>query len=268
MGVNARRLGLSLAVTLAVWMAVSATAFADLRIRAVDVFWGEEAVTDLYLTRSAIRIAPAAGISEILLCATDEMILLSPADGGVYWRGSRTELAETFAAWFAEMFQSMPPELVEFMGGSAPASVDVRITRQGEDVIAGYDAVHYLIEYDDGTGWREAENVWISERLMREIEAEAGDCVMRFMELQWSLENTLTALGTDAVLAAATHSDYRALLAQGFPMRNVVDVDMFDVPVTMETMVQEVSKESIPADVFAVPDHYRRVDDPIELLQL
>ena len=51
-------------------------------------------------------------------------------------------------------------------------------------------------------------------------------------------------------------------------MRLMMNVEMFGVPLTMETIVREVSKSSIPADVFAVPDHYRQVDDPIEVFQL
>lgn len=260
------RLVLLAVAVVAAGLLLSGTASADLRIRTVDVYLGEESVSDLLVTRSAVRVDSADSFSQILLCTTGDMILLGPPNLGLYWRGSVDELINYFESFFARVLASVPPEAAQLLGAGGAPPVDLRIIPLGEDVVAGYPAVGYRVQYNDGSGWQTLEQVWISEQLMREIEAEAGDCLRRLMEFQVAFSKAVMMFVADGSLAASLHPEYTALITSGFPVRNVSETYVFGFPVTVQSVVRDVSREAIPDDYFMVPDSYRRVEDPMELL--
>src|SRR5690606_5739263 len=87
-----RRLSLiTVIATLVVWSLASGPAAADLRVRTVESFMGEESTGDLLLKQSRVRVLLPDGSGQIFYCAADEFVVLTPPEDGRYWQGSIEE---------------------------------------------------------------------------------------------------------------------------------------------------------------------------------
>lgn len=242
------------------WGLLHVPASADMRIRVVDVSLGFEFPSDILLKHSTVRVANADGSGQIYFCEADELVMLSPRDASLYWQGNTAEFKEQLQAMFAGALSDLSLDGTALWDEAELPDVDLRITELDSDTIAGYSVVQYLVEYNDGAGWRTLENVWISKQLLHEVQAEIGDCMSNLSEALSAAEDALVFVGTDAMLSAASHPAYEALLETGFLMRTVSRLEVFGFAVTVETVVREVSEERLSDELFTVPDGYRRVD--------
>lgn len=256
-----RVLMLAVAVLIA-WGLLSVPALADMRIHTVEMALGfESPASDLLLKRPNVRVVNEDGSGQIYSCAADELIMLSPRESRLYWRGSSTDFQEQLQAMFAGALADLSPDAAAMWDEMELPDVEVRITELGSNTIAGYLAVEYLVEYNDGDEWHTLENVWVSEQLMNEIRAELGDCIGKLSEILSFADEALALFVTEAVVSATLHPEYKSLRETGFLMRTVSELNMFGFAFTLETIVREVSHEPLSDQWFAVPDGYTRVDD-------
>lgn len=254
-------------VALIMWSAVSVPALADLRIRTADVdnVMDETSHTELLLKQSRIRLLLPDGSGQIFDCPTGLVTMISSPEDGVYWQGTTAEMAEMLANMFGSAMDQLPPGL-EFLFGDTGGTgeVDVRVTTIGSDTIAGYDATHYLIEYDEGNGWKTHQNLWLSRQLMQEVLAEAGPCIHDVFEWEQTLAELTSFLdlfGMGAMVAVASHPDYLSLMQDAYIMRSVQPFAIFGIEFEVESAVVEVSREHLAEDLFTVPAGYTPVED-------
>ncbi len=262
------------------WLGVTDVGSADFRI----VEESEGVRIETLVKNNRIASINPDGFNTLLFCDAQEVVLLS-AFSQRYWRGSLTELQAAFETMFSPeglgaLFDVGAAEddfpsgfdLGELFGalfGAAnqrPAGeVQVRVSRVGEETVAGYAAEHYVVETGRGGTWNVYEEVWISPDLLAEVRREAGSCVSVMMDLQHELLAGL-AVGMDDLDAVLKSEDYRALMARGYPVRTKDTMSFFGM--TFETVheVVEVSREPIPEDRFNVPARYVRVDDIWDVL--
>lgn len=263
-----RRVGVvTILVGLIMWSAVSVPALADLRIRTADVdnIMDETSHTELLVKQSRIRMLLPDGSGQIFDCPTGLVTMISSPEDGVYWQGTMADMAEMLADMFGSVMEELPPGL-EFLFGDTGGTgeVNVRVTTIGSDTIAGYDATHYLVEYDEGNGWKTYQNVWVSRQLMQELLAEAGPCIHDVYDWQRTLSELtgfFDLFGLGAVAAVASHPDYMALMQDAYLVRSVQPFAIFGIEFEVESAVVEVSKEPLSEDLFTVPAGYTPVED-------
>lgn len=278
--------GVAVALTVALlWLGVTGLGFADLRI----VHETEGVRSETLFKGDRIAVLNPDGFDTLFYCDVQEIVMVSPYGGGRYWQGSLDELLETFEAMFspegfgglAGMFDDAEDmdddelaalgELGDLFGalfgggGDKSEPLQVRITKSGEDTVAGYAAEHYVVETGRGGTWDLYEEVWISPALMADLNREVGRCVSVMMDVQSSLVGTVST-GLDDLDAVMNSEEYLGLMERGYPVRTKEVTSFFGM--TFETLAEvvEVSKESIPAGKFSVPAGYTRVGSPVEVM--
>lgn len=246
--------GVSLAALLLI-AGLSSTGFADLRI----VQKADEERTEVLVKDGRIMWHLTSEDWMMIDCAREQVTFVSPPR---YWQGPVEELTAALKAQRDELFQEMSgaPDLRELLGipsGSQTASTQVRVTRVGDETIAGYRATQYRIETGDGSQWKTYEDLWVSRDLMRDIEGEVGRCTHVMMNLAQEFA-TLLPLGD----APVVYSDpaYLALYEQGFPMRSVTKMTVFGFEVNVESEVVDVSRARLDESLFTVPSTYERYE--------
>lgn len=252
-----------------VWFGVTSPGLADLRI--VTVTEGER--TELLFKENRIGMPAMDAGSMFLQCDTGELTMLSPAAGGRYWQGHISEFQSLFDNLFGDLTgdQGMPDLSGAFgalFGSAAPAAeVGVRVTKVGDETVAGYAAEHYRVETGSGNQWRVYEEIWVSRDLMRLVEAEVGTCVAMMTELTGALSE-IAPFGLGEIEAVINSSEYQALTANAMPVRSITSMNMFGMTFDVASEVVEVSTETIPDAAFSVPAGYRRVNSPIEIFEM
>lgn len=247
-------LGASLASLLLI-AGLSATSFADLRI----VQEADDERTEVLVKDGRIMWYLTDEDWMMMDCARQEITFVSPPR---YWQGPVEEFTDALKAQRDEIFQEMSgaPDLGGLFGipsGSQAATTQVRVTRVGDETIAGYRATQYRVETGDGSQWKTYEDLWVSRDLMRELEGEIGRCTHAMMNLAQEFA-TLLPLGD----APVVYSDpaYLALYEQGFPMRSVTRMAVFGFEVNVESEVVEVSRARLDESRFTVPSSYERYE--------
>lgn len=261
-----RRLVLAV-VACVVWLGVTSPGWADVRI--VSESEGER--TELLLRGNRIA-APAMGVGRFLLnCETGELTIVSSEGGGRYWSGTADEFQRVFDQMFSGFTGGMQgmPDMGGALGGlfGGPQRTDevrVRVTKVGEETIAGFRSEHYRVETGSGGQWKVYEEIWVSSDLLQLVKSEVGGCI----DLMHDFTSGLSTMGpagmgdTEAVMASP---DYQALSEHGFPVKNHVTTSVFGTTINTVSEVVEVSRDPISEDAFTVPSGYRRVSSPLEL---
>lgn len=235
---------------------VSVTSFADLRI----ITESDDERFEMLVKDGRIMSRGDLSAWLILDCALEEVTYVYFSH---YWQGPIAEFAAALDAEFAKLVQGDADvaEVPEFLGAlfssSTSGTTQVRVTPLGEETVAGYGATQYRVETGDGSQWKTHELVSISSDLLREIEAEIGDCTFVMMDLSQQLAS-LVPLGDTAVYSDPA---YRALFGQGYPVRSITKMTMFGIDFEVESAVVEVSRDPLHDSEFAVPATSRRVDN-------
>lgn len=252
------------------WSVMSFPALADMRIRTADIFMDEKSYTDIMAKQSRIRVQYSDDSGQIFDCSTGLVTIISPPEDGVYWQGTPAELSETLRSFFGTALGELSSfeSLFGNVDDGGTGDVNVRVTTVGSDNIAGYDATHYFVEYDEGDGWQTYENLWLSPKLMQEVRSEVGACIQDVFELHQEMESFLDFLGLGALVAVASHPQYVDLVQDAYVMRTVQPFVFFGFEFETESIVVEVSNEDLSADLFSIPAEYTPVESPAELFGL
>lgn len=86
-------------------------------------------IRGMLLLPAAVSLYSQGVPLQILLCETNEVILLTPPSPGLYWRGTTSELAESLREAYERLLALVPPELADLIGpgDSAPADYRARL---------------------------------------------------------------------------------------------------------------------------------------------
>lgn len=239
---------------------VSGTSFADLRI--VSETDDERSVV---LAKNGLIVSRSDPNEWFMVdCALEEVTFVHYSR---YWQGPIAELGAALDREIEKILvgddsgEGEAAEIAGFLaallGSDTSGTKQVRVTQIGDDSVAGYKATQYRVETGDGSQWKTYELVSISQDLLRELQAEVGDCTRVMMDLTQQIL-AIVPLGDGPTV----HSDasYRALFDQGFPVRTITKMTVFGFELETETVVVEVSHEPVPDSEFIVPSSFRRVD--------
>lgn len=241
----------ALVVSLA-WILASVAASADIRIEIED----EGFTQQIWLKDSLILIAQP-DMHILFDCKAENFALLVPQPKR-YWQGTLKEFRDELNAIFAALAGSDQP--IDLFSTAELPPVNVRTTRVGTERIAGYDTLHYKVEFEvDGT-WHLFEEVWTAPLLLQEIEAETSKClntqVRNFMLslVQLQVGGWLSA---DPTLSVLTSPEYIALSKEGFIVRNLSVIEMYEFRIEALSEVKEVSKDPLDEALFVIPEDYQ-----------
>lgn len=259
------------------WMGATGVGLADLRI----VEESEGVRSEMLYKNNRIAATNPAGFNTLLFCDVQEFVLMSQLDQR-YWQGHFSEVQAAVEAIFSPEgmgalfgldddeagdidFGQLFGSLFGAGGQDSAEPLQVRVTRVGEDTIAGYDAEHYVVETGRGGQWDVFEEMWISPALFAEVRREVGACMSMMMEVQSEL---LSGFGTglDDLDAVLTSEEYLALTERGYPMRSKESTTFFGMTFEIVSEVVEVSRDPIPDSAFAVPAGYERVENLMDLI--
>lgn len=267
---NLRRWRRVLAVLSAavLWAGLSAPGLADLRIVTDEGGMRHE----LLLKRGQLATSRGGDFRFVVDCDAGVVTVISSPEKKTYWRGSGDELARQVGDIMRGALESAPQtgdapgfDLSTILG-TGPRSVEVRVNRMGTDTVAGYDAVHYQVQYrEEGGDWRTHEDVWVSSGLLRDVEAEVGGCLNQLLSLSDVMES-LTPAAMGAAGAVMADPAYKALSHEGYRVRSRSQMQVFGVEINVNSEVVEVSRQPVPADAFTVPAGYRQVDNVVDLM--
>lgn len=241
----------------------SGTSFADLRI----VSEYDTDLSEVLVKGRRIVSRSSPGEWFMIDCRREELTYVFH---NYYWQGSVSEFAAGLEQELGSLLnveedigsEEVPAEVLAFLGGllgpSTAGDVQVRVTEIGNDTVAGYKATQYRVETGDGTKWKTHEIISISGDLLREIEAEVGNCAHLMVDVAQQMA-ALVPIGDTPIV----YSDpgYQALVKQGFPVRSITTMSMFGIEIDVETSVIEVSKAPLSEEDFTVPDSLKKVDD-------
>lgn len=248
-------------------LGASVPAFADLTI-VMDTD-GERFET--YLRENKIVTPAFDGGRMILQCSTGEVTLISP--NGTYWQG-RVEDMMADVPTPAEMFDD-DEDMEEFSSflaelfGEAPdiEDIQVRVTNMGDETVGDYQAQHYLVEINSGSGWRTHEEVWVSPELFAQMKAEVGDCVDVSREV-YDEYASFAFLANPEMMAIINSDDYRAITQSSYEVRSRAVFEFFGMSMETVTEVVEVNTDTIDDEIFSVPENYQRLESTLELFGL
>lgn len=266
------------------WLGTTGLSFADLRI----VHDTEGIRSETLFKGNRIAVLNPEGMDTLFYCDVQEIVMIAPYGGGRYWQGTLDELMAGFEALFSpealggfgDLFGDMDlgddemaalGELGDVFGalfgggGDKSEPLRVRVSKVGDETVAGYAAEHYVVEAGRGGTWDVQEEVWIAPALLAELTRESGRCVALMMDVQNDLLAGLN-FGDDDMFAVINSEEYRAVMERGYPVRTKEIVSFFGMSFETVSEVVEVGKEAIPADKFGVPAGYTRVDDLMEML--
>lgn len=248
------------------WLGVAVPGFADLQV--VSETEGERITT--YYKANRIAAPTPDGANMILFCETEEVVLVSPSGEQRYWQGNINELQEALEGLMGGLTEALsdaPEGLGALFGdlfGGSSDTVEVRITPNGSDAIAGYEADKYVVETNSGNGWNTFEELWLANGLMKQIQSEVGSCFNLSQDMLDSISSAAVAMPElEAVLSS---QEYQALVEAGYPVRQRQTMRMFGMETTTKTEVLEVSNASIAEEKFQIPAGYEQVSSPVELL--
>lgn len=259
------------------WLGATGVGLADLRI--VDESEGVR--TETLFKNNRIAVTNPAGFNTMLYCDVQEIVLMSPLDQR-YWQGSVSEVQAAVEAMFSPEgmgalfgldddvagdvdFGQLFGALFGAGGQDSAEPLQVRVSRVGEDTIAGYAAEHYVVETGRGGEWDVFEEVWISPALFAEVNREVGACMSMMMEVQSELLSGF-GIGVDDLDAVLTSEEYLALTERGYPVRSKESTSFFGMTFEIVSEVVEVSRDPIPDSAFAVPAGYERVENLMDLM--
>lgn len=259
----------SVLLAVVVVMGASVSTYADLRI----VWGGELNESEVLLKRGRMAVLPTENVDPeeadyiYIDCDGQELTF---ARAGRYWQGTvaefSAELDDMFGDLMSQAFdEDMPEELKQmlaqmFGGTGSAADVDVRVIRQGEESVQGFTAAAYRVETGTDGVWKVFEELWMSSDLQRQVRAEVGSCSRIWFEVYGSLMASLPFFPKDAA-AVFQSRDYLGLYEDGFPVRSILNLEVFGSIVELESYVVEVSRDALPDHLFTVPAGYVRVDD-------
>ncbi len=226
----------------------------------------------MLLKENQISIPSADGSQMMIECGTGEMTFVAPASVKRYWKGTIDEFQSALGGMFGQAqgagggMPDMGKALGGLFGGESddPDELNVRVTKVGDETIAGYESEHYLVETGDGNDWETYEEIWISGDLLRDVLTEVGECIEMALSLGQEL-STMGPSGMADVTAVLASPDYQALFGRGYPVRSERTMQMFGMTMDMSTEVVEVNDDSIPDSAFDVPSGYQRAESPFEL---
>lgn len=257
----------SVLLAVVVVVGASMSAYADLRI----VWTGEIYESELLLKRNRMAVWPtenAEGEEQEFIfidCSARELIF---ARNGRYWQGSVEEFSAEVHRMFGEIAvpefdEDMPEELKQLMSAlfaqrGSPDEVDVRVVRQGDETVNGFAAASYRVETGMNGVWKVFEHLWMSRDVHRQVQAEVGSCALIWFEVYGDLMSAIPFFPKDAA-AVFRNAEYRALYEQGFPVKSVVNMEVFGSVMELESHVMEVSRDPLPDELFTVPAGYERV---------
>lgn len=249
-------------IALLLILGLNATTFADLRI----VHQTEDEQTEVLVKNHRIRWHLSLEDWVMIDCTQDQVTLVAPPR---YWTGPTSELKEMLAEMQAIIAKDIASALEAGMiPGLPPAPArseppPVRVTRVGDDHVAGYRATEYRVETGGGSQWTTFERIWVSRDLLREVEDEVGRCIRVMIELSQQLA-VLVPLGD----ASAVYSDssYQALFDQGFPVRSITTLSLFGTEWEIQSELVEVSRTGLDEALFTVPATYERSDSLADFL--
>lgn len=236
---------------------VSVTSFADLRI----ISKSDDEQSEVLVKDGRIISRTDPNTWFMIDCSLEEVTYVYHSR---YWRGPIAELGAALEEQLAQVLNSSEadkPEVPAFLGAlfgsQSSGKTQVRVTQLEDETVAGYRATQYRVETGDGSKWKTHELVSVSKDLLREIEAEVGDCTHVMMDFAQQMA-ALVPLND----AATVYSDpaYQALFKQGFPVRSVTKMTLFGIELEAETVVVEVSQAPLHDDDFTVPSRIRRVE--------
>lgn len=235
---------------------LSTATFADLRITTES----DDERTELLIKDGRIVSWVDKSNWVMVNCAMDEVTFVSQ---GRYWTGPIGELKATLEAQIAELSQPTDDTpganfLGALFGGNKQSDkTEVRVSRVGEETVAGYPATQYRVETRKGSTWSTHELVSVSRDLLREMEAEIGGCTRVMMDFSQQMA-ALVPLGD--TVAVYNDPSYRALFDEGYPVKSVTRMTLFGIQLEAVSAVVEVSRERLSDDWFTVPSNFRKVD--------
>lgn len=285
MSKNLSRRIVVLAALCIIWAAATWTGYADLRI--VEHTDGERMETLYKGNRIAAQLD--VGLSTVFMCETGEFIMMSSSRGGRYWQGDIAAYQEELNELYQESADllsglgdfsdfgdfgdlgDMGALFGELFGGGNQAAeeIHVKVTKVGEDTVAGYAAEHYIVETGSGNDWRVYEEIWVSTALFDEIAAEVGACVDFMLEISEELSAATGGFAMDEIDAVLASPEYQALMERGYPVRVKQSIrGLFGQTTQSLNEVIEVNRDPILEDAFVVPSGYRRVDHFFEVFEI
>lgn len=218
--------------------------------------------------------------------------MISSSRSGRYWQGNIATYQDELEQEFNDLLQATSDVFADFGdfgafgdlgdlgdvgallgelfgGGSPDDEIRVRVTKAGEDTVAGYSAERYTVETSRGDDWRVFEEIWISSDLLKEVAAEASACVDIMSDVSSEISSAIDAFGIDEMEAVLASPDYQALLKRGYPVRIKQTMrGLFGETVESISEVVDVIKGPISEDAFIVPSGYRRVDSFFEVFDM
>lgn len=246
---------------------------ADMRI----VEESEGVRTETLFKNNRIASPMPDGSKAVYFCDVGEIMMVSPSNAKRYWRGTLEELQGAFDSLFAGEDGGEGAGDMESLGallGSLFGAADddgeetlVRVSKAGEETIAGYATEHYVVETGSEGNWRVYEEMWIAPDLLAELTTEIGACIEVMMELQGQLLPSMST-GMDELDAVLASPDYLALMERGYPVRTKNNMKLFGMEFETVTETVEVNRDAIAEDAFGVPAGYKQVDHPLEILML
>lgn len=255
-------------------LGVTAVALADLRITTESetvipgmptlpgMDFGDGDEQQIFMKNNRIVLLDEEGTRFVVDCAAGEFAMVADSHNA-YWQGTVAAFVDELGAAFDMMGGAGDGEAnwaEEMFGSGRDAyAVGVRTVRVGEEKVAGYDAVHYRVEYEQDGEWHLFDNVWLSPSLLRQVEIEVGSCLNTvFVEMQQLLVAMAIGEGNE-MWSVMTSPEYMALAAEGYPVRNEQVIETFGMRVETTTEVVDVSADTLAEELFAIPDHYERI---------
>lgn len=268
-----RRYMLAVVVMGLIWVATAMPGFADLTI--VETEDGERSVSLYKNNRLAMPLED--GMDSIFRCSTGELIVISHhGSSGRYWVGSYDVFIESFQGLTEDMggltggfgdMGGMGDLFGALFGGQAEdmTQLQVRVSKAGEDTIAGYQAEHYVVETRTTGDWRKREEIWVSAGLLQEVASEAAACIEHFAAMEEALSG-MGGFGLDEMFRVSESPEYRALHEKGFVVRRKASYPgIMGMSMDHSSELVEVSREPISEDFFTVPSGYQQVDTFFDL---
>lgn len=255
---------LGVGATLMLWAMMSVPGLADLRI----VTQGEDFQQEVLLKDSFYAVTQSDGSHYIINCASGEFSMVIPSEH-MYWQGTVDDLLSQLEEALGEVSDSVPGDIFDDFAdlfGLPQGPVTVRTTLRGTDTIAGYEATHYHVEYQQNGTWQTHEEIWVSPSLLRAVEAEVDGCVNTVARDVMQTVTSVFAMGFDAASNVVGSDEYLALMEEGYPVRNRTFFQFFGMSFDSTTEVTQVSTDPLSDELFTIPAGYHRIESLRELM--
>lgn len=172
---------------------------------------------------------------------------------GVYWTGLMNDFARDLSNFIAVHLLPDDPHV--------RYAVNVQVEEAGQSDVAGYDALHYEVNWrpDDEEGgaeepWALMQELWVAPQLGQQLEAAGCFQVAVFVELFQLMQASFSA---QRFYGLSGSSDYGRVATSGFPVRAIMHGPVGDTAI--ETVVVSVDAEPAPDALFKLPTGLERV---------